>query len=586
MPAAPAGAERRAWALWFGLAILVAARALASWSSGMWLWGLDAQRFLPFVSGWLPWGVLALALVPAFGRALAPAATALGGALVRRPALAALIAVLLGVGLVAALPDQALFLGDFALRTGTIATGKDLPGGAPAFAARLFPQAMPLDVLVHVRLPGFLIAHAGLSVPAALRLLGALGAALLAVAAVRLPRALALDGAAALAAAAILWSGGYLGMFTGYGKSAIEMTALTALAGAAAFDAARNGRGLVTHGLATRIALGFHRSGVLLLPLALAGFAAAPGPWTRPTRWIGAAIVAASLAMFGPRAVQLLTTFDVQHHLAPPGPWTPGGLVAALFAPLHLLDVLNVTLVLSPLAPLLLVLWPGMPGGRRTSVLIALALPALAMLLLTRPQQGVFRDRDVFAQAGVSISMLVAWAAGETLRADRRRAWLAASLVFGAVVPSAQWLVLMHRSDDALRYVRAYIDGPPARPAWDRAATWDFIGTRALAHERWETAGEAYERAVQAARNPRLIAEWGMTDVVRGRYARAESLFRSAVTLNPDFTMAWNGLAAAASWNNDTAACAESERNLARLDPQNPRLPELRRFLARARAGK
>jgi predicted Zn-dependent protease len=144
----------------------------------------------------------------------------------------------------------------------------------------------------------------------------------------------------------------------------------------------------------------------------------------------------------------------------------------------------------------------------------------------------------------------------------------------------------MNRSDDALRYVREYIEGPPARPAWDRAATWDFIGTRALAHQRWAVAGEAYEHAVQAARNPRLIAEWGMSDLMSGRMARAESLFRSAVTLSPGFTMGWNGLAAAASWNGDTAACAESERNLARLDPRNPRLAELREFLARARAGK
>ena len=549
-PARNPFADRVALALWLTLALLAAGRAAASLAHDMTWWGLDAQRFLPPLSGGLPWLVMTLALLPVLGAALAPAASRLGDSLVRHPRGAAAIAALLSAAVVLALPDQTIYVGDFAMRSGTILTARD--------PERLFPQAMALDLLVHVRLPQYLITQLGWTVQMALRGLGALGAAVLALAAVRLPRALGLGGAAALAAAVTVWAGGTLGMFTGYGKSAIELTALTALAGAASLEAVGSGGGLVTLGLCAALALGFHRSGIVLAPLALTGLALAPVPWSRAPRWIGAALVALALALFGPRAIHLIATFDVLHHLAPAETRAAGGMLGSLVDPLHLLDVANVILVLAPLAPLLITL--------------AIVLPRAGCAGAAAP-------------AGAALSVLTACAAGAALM-PRPRAWLALALVLGAVVPSIQWLALWHQPRVAVAYVRRYIEGPPERAAWDRAATWDYLGTRALVERRGDEAAAAYAKAVQAAQNPRLIGEWGMAELIRNQYARAESLFQRTVELDPNSTIGWNGLATAASWTGDTAACAVAEAGLMRTDPGNPRIAELRALLARARAGK
>jgi tetratricopeptide (TPR) repeat protein len=247
--------------------------------------------------------------------------------------------------------------------------------------------------------------------------------------------------------------------------------------------------------------------------------------------------------------------------------------------------VLNVALVLSPLAPAIPAFAPAFSraGSREKLVLAALVLPALAMMLITRPQQGVFRDRDVFAQAGVALSLLAAWGAGRTLAASRARAWLAPALALSTIVPSAHWLAIMHQPDDALRYVHAYITGPPTRTADDRAATYDFIGVRALVTQRYDEAAAAYAKAVEAAPNPRLYATWGVCDIMAGRYPRAESLYRCAVSRDPNFLTGWVGLGTSASWVGDTTTCAEAERQITRLDPGNAQLADLRAYLARVR---
>ena len=116
--------------LWAALLVLAATRAIASLAPGMALWGLDLPRFLPFGWGWFLWIIMAVALAPAAGRALAPACEQLGRALFH-PA-APLAAAVASAVVVWALPDRTLFLGDFAMRSGTILTGKD--------PAQLFPR--------------------------------------------------------------------------------------------------------------------------------------------------------------------------------------------------------------------------------------------------------------------------------------------------------------------------------------------------------------------------------------------------------------------------------------------------------------
>src|SRR5262252_4377674 len=144
------------------IAIPLALQAAASAGSGAWLWGFDELRFLP-AWGWIVWAIPAVALFLAWNAKARDADR-------RTPTATALvpIAVLAAGALVLALPDRVQFVGDFLLRQGT--AEEALPPSA------LFPQALPLDVFLHVVLPTW--AHGALGIPSTVvsRILDALEA--------------------------------------------------------------------------------------------------------------------------------------------------------------------------------------------------------------------------------------------------------------------------------------------------------------------------------------------------------------------------------------------------------------------------
>src|SRR5262245_13343223 len=127
------------------LALPLLVRAVAGFTSGAWLWGFDALRYLP-AWAWLVWASAVVAMALAVrgpsrgGRRALPAAT--------------WIAAFAVTALVLAFPDRVQFVGDFLLRQGT--SEEALP------PATLFPQALPLDVFLHVVLPTW--AHASATV--------------------------------------------------------------------------------------------------------------------------------------------------------------------------------------------------------------------------------------------------------------------------------------------------------------------------------------------------------------------------------------------------------------------------------------
>src|SRR5512137_1167000 len=112
-------------------------------------WGLNLQRFLAPGWAWAPWAVAALALVPPLARRAEPPFARAGNAIGRGSVLALAAAFAIAVLLVLFLPDRVRFVGDFLLRQGTIEEN-----GPPA---KLFPQALPLDVILHVDLPTWLV---------------------------------------------------------------------------------------------------------------------------------------------------------------------------------------------------------------------------------------------------------------------------------------------------------------------------------------------------------------------------------------------------------------------------------------------
>ena len=286
-------AERAALALRVTLIALAAARLMLTFVPNMWAWGLNLQRFLGRGAAWGPWALGALALVPAIGRPLDRALERAGDLIARRGRVAAFAPALLAFALAWSLPDRVRYVGDFLLRQGAVEENV-----APA---GVFPQALPLDALLHVTLPTAIVNAGWLRSDTIMRLIGALEAALLAMTAAWFARALALRGAAAAAATAVVLCGGYLGMFTGYNKAFSEMVVLAAVVGVLGLGVVRERRGLAALGVTLAVALALHRSALAFLPAVAALWIftlTRPGAGAprRPALLIGVALPLATLA--------------------------------------------------------------------------------------------------------------------------------------------------------------------------------------------------------------------------------------------------------------------------------------------------
>ncbi|HEY6866740.1 MAG TPA: hypothetical protein VI792_05750, partial [Candidatus Eisenbacteria bacterium] len=402
-----------AWSLWLAACVLAAARGVLAFVPTMHLWSLNLQRFLAPPLAWLTWTLAALALVPALARRVTAGLVAAGDALARLPAALTLASMAAAAALAWILPDRVRFVGDFLLRQGTVEEAEK-----PSI---VFPQALPLDVLLHYRLP-LLAGTWGLAdANGAARVLGALEAALFAWGALAFARVLGRRGPGALATAAIVFFGGYLGMMTGYSKAFSELMLLdvaVAVAGIAALRSAggaRAGRGLLPLGLAVAAGATLHRSALGLLPaLALVWVAflradAGRGAWRKPALIAALAIPILAVAAMTPRIVADVLRWDAVH-FNPAEVRAAGGPLRAAFADHRPLDLLNLLLVLSPLAIAApVVAWrlrrapvhEGAGSRLELAVLGVLALPMLVAGPFIHPAQGLFRDWDDFAAAGV-----------------------------------------------------------------------------------------------------------------------------------------------------------------------------------------
>jgi hypothetical protein len=553
----------------------------------MWLWGLNVARFVhPFAAAalLLPFAVL---LFPRFARALVPAARWLGDAVSSHPGKAAAIVAIAAGTLVWALPDRLLFTGDLLLRQGTVGLNKD--------PALIFPQALPLDLLLHVRLPRLWIEHIGLptnqAANQAARIIGAGEAALLGVLALSFARALGLTGVASLSAAAVVFFGGYVGLFSGYNKAFADLCLIIVAVGAWGTRAVREGGGLLPMSLAVAVALGLHRLGLALLPITLMVWVlwwkhhSAGGAWRRLSVIAAGGVLVTGMLLFMPKIIEAMRVRDAAHFA--PAATRRLGVIGAAFAGLRPLDLTNVAMLLCPLAPVIpflaLTLRRKPIERREMWVLLALALPFVLLMPFVHPGQGIFRDWDIYAPMGATLALVAAWLVSETVR-SREQGPLAIAVVVTMMMGGLHWLLHLSDAGRSLERVEAFVHESPARYGDEAATTWDFIGGRYLALQRWDDAARAYELASNAAPNPRFILEWGTAETMRGHHRQAQSLYARAAALNPNFTLAWLGVASASTHLADTAECARAERNIERLDPNHPQLPAIRDYLARMRA--
>jgi hypothetical protein len=590
-PESPA-ARRAAVALWATLIALALTRALLAFVPDMHAWSLNLQRFLAPPWAWAPWALAALALLPPVARAVEPAFRRAGEAIVRGSRLAALAAFALGAALTAALPDVVRFVGDFQLRQGAIDEASPVD--------MIFPQAMPLDAFLHVTLPVRLMGAGQLDANWAPRLLGSIEAGLLALLALAFARALALRGTAALAAAAAVFFGGTLGLFTGYSKVNGEMVLLAVAVGAFGIratvrdDAAASRRGLVGLGVALALGAFLHRSAIGFVPAAALAFALAlrarPGAWREPATWVALALPLAAFGWTGARILHTLTHFDPGMHLASPGVRTQGGLLAAVFAGTRAVDLPNLLVLLAPLAPLLVTVGPAwgrsLPRDRALAVLAALAAPFLGLLLFVHPWQGAFRDYDTLAGPGITTALLAAWLAGETLRRLPGRAWLGVAVALAAAAPSVQWIAHQTDVERGLARVTAFMTEPPRRDPIACGTTWDYLGIRNFNLEHWDAAASAFARAAETQPSPRILIQWAMAETMRNDLPAAERLYTRALEKDSTRAIAWQGYGVVSLRQGKLEQAHRAVVMLLRVDPANAEARGALRDIERLMAGR
>jgi hypothetical protein len=561
-----------------GLAVTAAAHLIAGFVPEMALWGINLDRHLGAIPGWGAWllgGVAIAAWGPRLEAWSALAAARLRAAIGPLHRLLPLAA----AALVLAHPDRTWFLGDFLWR------GSYLD---PAEAQRFFPQLLPIERLLHDSIPYALAGSDPGSRLSFSRLLGALEAAAFALVALRFARERRLAGGSALAVASAILFGGWLATLTGYARASGEVALLTAATAVLGLDAIRSGAGLVPLGIVVAVALATHRSLVGLLPGAAVALAVAARRHGRGDRAVAlharlaAAVIGAVALLLSPRYAAIFASFDWSHNFVPPSVGASGGILAAAFAPLHLLDVANAMLLLAPLALLALLLLPWAlrrPGrGAEVAFLLALVLPALGQLLFVHPAKGVFRDWDIFTPAGVSWSALGAWMLAEVAERHALSARLALAVALVAAVPTIQLLALQHDPERGLARAQAFATEAPRRGPALEASVWDFIGERSVLLGRWDAAAEAYAQAVRGAPTPRLNAMLGVTLMVAGRGSAAARLGRERVGHAPDDALAWMWLAASAAHSGDSALADAATARLRSVARDAAARERLRRF--------
>ena len=125
--------------------------------------------------------------------------------------------------------------------------------------------------------------------------------------------------------------------------------------------------------------------------------------------------------------------------------------------------------------------------------------------------------------------------------------------------------------------------GPPQRSGDERATGFDRLSLLHFYRGDAVRMAEACSLSVDAAPNPRALAQWGMAETQLEHFELAQAHYLRAVSLNPEFTMAWKGVAAASSALGDIEHMTMAVNALQRLEPRGETVRAASEWLQRNR---
>jgi hypothetical protein len=259
-----------------------------------------------------------------------------------------------------------------------------------------------------------------------------------------------------------------------------------------------------------------------------------------------------------------------------------GGLLASMLSGRHLLDLANLLPALSPLGiavPILLFAKRQNADDPAGAILGTLVLSFVPALLLIEPQQGIFRDWDVFAPAGLAISLLAAdWIAAR-VPATVGRSWLAIAASTLAIASSLQWLVLNHDAPRGLARVRAFLMEPPGPEAVDRPLVWDFLTQRSMRLGHWRQAIDAAAHAAADAPHRRILLMWALSATMAEDWPLADTVYTRLLAREPEDPLGWLGLAGIARRTGDRTTLSRAMAKLRSYPPNGEEMSLIRRHL-------
>ena len=575
-PASPDAPEARG--VLASLLALSLVRGIAGLLPSMWMWGVDAQRFLSPAAAWGPW-LLSLTLsIPAVARPLSTRFAPAAEWFAHRRWTTLLVS--LGAGFtVWSLPDRTWITGDFMLRQGWAEAG--------AYAEN-FSNALPLELLLNRTLPRLVDAPSQIDPNLLNRAIDAIAAAVLAALALELAREWRFSGAARAVAAAAIFSGGYLCVFTGLGKPSALLCVLVVAALLGATRLVKSGRGGVMLGLSVGVAVLLHRSSLMLIPLWLGALAMARpirGSHSRRARWswsLALLLPLGPLAIAAPRIARTFWEFDLPRHLTPVSVRSHG-MMSATLGPLHLIDLANLLLLYMPaLIPAGVVLFRRPRGEvdvRDLRLIGLLALSAAPILLFIHPIQGTFRDLEVFAAVGVVAGLIAAHALGGAIQSGRVPGWWSPALTAAVLLPTLQWMILFHDPRAGLSRARAFAVEAPARTDDERAQMWDVIAYRAIRLHAWDLAVEASEHCVQYAPHERAYLMLAITRTYASDYRGAMEIYDQMSRRYAEDPLVWVGLGGVALRLGDSLQIARVRERLYSYPQGSPESRRIRTFL-------